>query len=118
MGCRRFGNVEVRDIPGKPGSYRMIMHMLPHFQLDRLSALERAAFLLHDVFDCSFGEVAAALGRSEAACRQLASRARLHVREARPFRDAFLYGLVIMVLLFRPQGLFAAGGKLKSRLKR
>jgi type VI secretion system ImpC/EvpB family protein len=32
------GNVEVRDIPGKPGSYRMIMHMLPHFQLDRLSA--------------------------------------------------------------------------------
>jgi type VI secretion system ImpC/EvpB family protein len=32
------GNVEVRDIAGKPGSYRMIMHMLPHFQLDRLSA--------------------------------------------------------------------------------
>ena len=52
--------------------------------LDRLSPLERAAFLLHDVFDCSFGEVATALGRSEAACRQLASRARLHVREARP----------------------------------
>src|SRR5262245_10250625 len=52
--------------------------------LDRLSALERAAFLLHDVFDCSFGEVASALDRSEAACRQLASRARTHVREARP----------------------------------
>ncbi len=52
--------------------------------LDRLSPLERAAFLLHDVFDCSFGEVAGALGRSEAACRQLASRARTHVREARP----------------------------------
>ena len=52
--------------------------------LDRLSALERAAFLLHDVFDCSFGEVATALGRSEAACRQLASRARTHVRAARP----------------------------------
>jgi type VI secretion system ImpC/EvpB family protein len=32
------GNVEVRDIAGSPGSYRMIMHMLPHFQLDRLSA--------------------------------------------------------------------------------
>jgi len=44
--------------------------------LDRLSALERAAFLLHDVFDCSFSEVASALDRSEAACRQLASRAR------------------------------------------
>jgi RNA polymerase sigma-70 factor (ECF subfamily) len=52
--------------------------------LDRLSALERAAFLLHDVFDFSFGEVAAALDRSEAACRQLASRARAHVRAARP----------------------------------
>jgi len=52
--------------------------------LDRLSALERAAFLLHDVFDCSFGEVASALDRSEAACRQLAARARAHVREARP----------------------------------
>ena len=51
--------------------------------LDRLSALERAAFLLHDVFDCSFGEVASALDRSEAACRQLASRARAHVRESR-----------------------------------
>jgi RNA polymerase sigma-70 factor (ECF subfamily) len=52
--------------------------------LDRLSPLERAAFLLHDVFDFSFGEVAAALDRSEAACRQLASRARDHVRAARP----------------------------------
>jgi RNA polymerase sigma-70 factor (ECF subfamily) len=52
--------------------------------LDRLSPLERAAFLLHDAFDFSFSEVAAALNRSEAACRQLASRARAHVRAARP----------------------------------
>jgi RNA polymerase sigma-70 factor (ECF subfamily) len=52
--------------------------------LDRLSPLERAAFLLHDVFDCSFTEVARALERSEPACRQLAARARAHVREARP----------------------------------
>jgi RNA polymerase sigma-70 factor (ECF subfamily) len=52
--------------------------------LDRLSPLERAAFLLHDVFDFSFNEVAAALERSEAACRQLAARARGHVRQARP----------------------------------
>jgi RNA polymerase sigma-70 factor (ECF subfamily) len=52
--------------------------------LDRLSPLERAAFLLHDVFDFSFSEVAAAVGRSEAACRQLAARARAHVRTARP----------------------------------
>jgi RNA polymerase sigma-70 factor (ECF subfamily) len=52
--------------------------------LDRLSPLERAAFLLHDVFDVPFSEVAATLGRSEAACRQLAARARRDVREARP----------------------------------
>jgi RNA polymerase sigma-70 factor (ECF subfamily) len=52
--------------------------------LDRLSPLERAAFLLHDVFDFSFSEVASALERSEAACRQLATRARAHVRAARP----------------------------------
>lgn len=52
--------------------------------LERLSALERAAFLLHDVFDFPFAQVAAALGRSEAACRQLASRARDRVRASRP----------------------------------
>jgi RNA polymerase sigma-70 factor, ECF subfamily len=52
--------------------------------LDRLSPLERAAFLLHDVFDYSFAQVAHALGRSEDACRQLASRARTRVRKARP----------------------------------
>jgi RNA polymerase sigma-70 factor (ECF subfamily) len=52
--------------------------------LDRLSPLERAAFLLHDVFDYSFTQVADALGRKEAACRQLASRARARVRESRP----------------------------------
>jgi RNA polymerase sigma-70 factor (ECF subfamily) len=52
--------------------------------LERLSPLERAAFLLHEVFDFSFSEVAAALERNEAACRQLAARARAHVREVRP----------------------------------
>jgi len=52
--------------------------------LDRLSPLERAAFLLHDVFDFSFNEVATAVERSDAACRQLAARARAHVRAARP----------------------------------
>jgi RNA polymerase sigma-70 factor (ECF subfamily) len=52
--------------------------------LDRLSPLERAAFLLHDVFDFSFAEVANTLERSEAACRQLATRARADVRAVRP----------------------------------
>ncbi|WP_113553163.1 sigma-70 family RNA polymerase sigma factor [Ensifer adhaerens] len=52
--------------------------------LERLSPLERAAFLLHDVFGQSFDEVAATIDRDAAACRQLAARARTHVREERP----------------------------------
>jgi RNA polymerase sigma-70 factor, ECF subfamily len=52
--------------------------------LERLSPLERAAFLLHDVFGLEFDEVAATIQRDPAACRQLAARARTHVRESRP----------------------------------
>lgn len=56
--------------------------------LERLSPLERAAFLLHDVFDVSFLEIAEILERSDAAVRQLASRARKAIRENRPGRSA------------------------------
>jgi RNA polymerase sigma-70 factor (ECF subfamily) len=52
--------------------------------LERLSPLERAAFLLHDVFDVALPAVAEALDRSPATVRQLASRARRHVAQARP----------------------------------
>ena len=52
--------------------------------LERLSPLERAAFLLHDVFGLGFDEIAATIGRAPEACRQLAGRARTHVRAARP----------------------------------
>jgi RNA polymerase sigma-70 factor (ECF subfamily) len=52
--------------------------------LERLSPLERAAFLLHDVFEVGFAEIAATLGRNEAACRQLAARGRAHVQASRP----------------------------------
>lgn len=55
--------------------------------LERLTPLERAAFLLHDVFDQPFDEVAETLGRTSAACRQLAARARTHVRAAAPRRE-------------------------------
>lgn len=72
--------------------------------LERLAPLERAAFLLHDVLDVPFGEVAQTLGRSEPAVRKLASRAREHVRDERRqtsgdrgellrVRDAFLAAL-------------------------
>lgn len=49
--------------------------------LERLSPLERAAFLLHDVFGATFEEVAKSIGRSPLAARQLASRARTNVRK-------------------------------------
>lgn len=52
--------------------------------LERLSPLERAAFLLHDVFDMDYPEIASILDRSEAACRQLATRGRDHVRDEKP----------------------------------
>lgn len=52
--------------------------------LERLSPLERAAFLLHDVFGVGFAEIGETIGKDPAACRQLASRARIHVRAARP----------------------------------
>ncbi|MBK7078453.1 MAG: RNA polymerase sigma factor SigJ [Myxococcales bacterium] len=52
--------------------------------LERLSPAERAAFLLAEVFDYSHAEVAAILGKSEEACRQLAARARRAVRDGRP----------------------------------
>lgn len=49
--------------------------------LDQLSASERAAYILHDLFDYSFDEIAAILDKSSAACRKLASRGRAKVQE-------------------------------------
>jgi RNA polymerase sigma-70 factor, ECF subfamily len=56
--------------------------------LERLSPLERAVFVLREVFGFSFPETAAAVGRSEAACRQLAVRARRHMEAGRPRFEA------------------------------
>lgn len=52
--------------------------------LERLSPLERAVFVLRDVFAFDFAEIADAVGRSETACRQLAGRARRHMEAGRP----------------------------------
>ncbi|MFD3513458.1 RNA polymerase sigma-70 factor [Streptomyces sp. NPDC058657] len=52
--------------------------------LERLSPLERAAFVLREVFGFGFDEVAEAVGRSEQACRQLVVRARRHMQAGRP----------------------------------
>jgi RNA polymerase sigma-70 factor (TIGR02957 family) len=52
--------------------------------LESLSPEQRAVLLLHDVFDYGFAEIAAIVGKSEAAVRQLATRARRHVEQRRP----------------------------------
>jgi RNA polymerase sigma-70 factor (ECF subfamily) len=56
--------------------------------LERLAPDERAAFLLHDVFDVGYGDIASVLDRSEAACRQVVHRARERVRGERKRFDA------------------------------
>jgi RNA polymerase sigma-70 factor (ECF subfamily) len=52
--------------------------------LERLGPDERAAFLLHDVFDADYADIASALGKTEAAVRQIVSRARTRVADERP----------------------------------
>ncbi|MFD5452805.1 RNA polymerase sigma factor SigJ [Streptomyces sp. NPDC127100] len=60
------------------------VHMAFLVVLESMTPAERVAFVLHDVFRYSFPEVAEIVGRSPAACRQLASSARRRVRDARP----------------------------------
>src|SRR5258708_37263758 len=52
--------------------------------LEQLTPVERAAYLLHEVFDYSHGEVAGMLDKKEATCRQIYHRARARIREGRP----------------------------------
>src|SRR5262249_10314399 len=63
--------------PNDEGDENVTLPLL--LALERLSPLERAAFLLHDVFGVSFEEIAETIGREPSACRQLASRARAQV---------------------------------------
>lgn len=79
--------------------------------LDRLAPLERAVFLLADVFGEPYANIAEAVGRSEVACRQIASRARRRVREERADRAAadedLLAGLVGALVLGDVDGVLA-----------
>jgi RNA polymerase sigma-70 factor, ECF subfamily len=52
--------------------------------LERLNPIERAVFLLREVFEYDYAEIAAAVGRTETNCRQILRRAREHVHAARP----------------------------------
>lgn len=77
---------EAQYMPGPETMHELASDLSFAFMLtlERLSPLERAAFLLHDVFDMSYADIAAALGRTETACRQLAARARSNVHANRP----------------------------------
>ncbi|WP_414653822.1 sigma-70 family RNA polymerase sigma factor [Geminicoccus sp.] len=73
----------VEDLPSDAFETAQEVSVAMLMALERLSPLERAVFILHDVFEMGFQELAAVLERSEAACRQLAVRARVHVQDAR-----------------------------------
>jgi RNA polymerase sigma-70 factor (ECF subfamily) len=72
------------DDPERSAELADSVSMAALLLLERLSPLERAVFVLRDVFGFGFGEIAAAVGRSEAACRQLTVRARQHMTQGRP----------------------------------
>src|SRR5690606_15663478 len=94
--------------------------------LERLAPEERAAFLLHDVFDTSYEDIARVLDRTEAACRQIVHRARSRVRRdrrrfdadaeaLRRLRDAFTAALdaqdeEALLQLFAPDATWTADG--------
>ena len=70
--------------PERPSELASDLSMAFLVVLERLAPEERAAFLLRDVFDCGYPELAGALGKSQAACRQIVHRARERVRRDRP----------------------------------
>ncbi|MGH2401210.1 MAG: RNA polymerase sigma-70 factor [Candidatus Limnocylindria bacterium] len=73
-----------RDDPAAQVEQAESLSMAFLLLLQRLSPAERAAFLLHDVFNYGYAEIARILDRSETSCRQLASRARRRVDSERP----------------------------------
>ena len=76
------------DDPARAAELADSVSMAALLLLERLSPLERAVFVLREVFGFGFDEVASAVGRSEEACRQLAVRARRHMDEGRPRFEA------------------------------
>ena len=72
------------DDPARSVELADAVSMAALLLLERLSPLERAVFVLREVFGFDFSEIAAAVGRSEGACRQLAVRARRHMAAGRP----------------------------------
>lgn len=70
--------------PARSAELADFVSMAALLLLERLSPLERAVFVLHEVFGFGYADVAATVGRSESACRQLAARARKHMVDGQP----------------------------------
>jgi RNA polymerase sigma-70 factor (ECF subfamily) len=80
--------IDLYEDPERSAELADSLSMAALLLLERLSPLERAVFVLREVFGFSFPEIASAVGRSKAACRQLAVRARRHVDAGRPRFEA------------------------------
>ena len=80
--------VDPYDDPARSAELADSVSMAALLLLERLSPLERAVFVLREVFRFEYDEIASAVGRSEDACRQLASRARRHMDAGKPRFDA------------------------------
>lgn len=77
--------LDVAPMPGQvPGEMADDLSMALLVVLERLTPAERAAYLLREAFDYDYPQIATILKKTEAACRQLVSRAQKHLREARP----------------------------------
>lgn len=74
------------SLPGADAAYEMAddLSMAMLMVMERLTPAERAAWLLRQAFDYDYPQIAVALKKSEAACRQLVSRAQKHLKDARP----------------------------------
>jgi RNA polymerase sigma-70 factor (ECF subfamily) len=80
--------VSQRPSPAEELEFASNLSMAFMVLLERLSPVERAAFLLHDIFDCAYADVARIVGKTETASRQLIHRARERVRTDKPRFEA------------------------------
>ncbi len=80
--------VDTREDPARQAEMADSLSLAFLVLLENLSPEQRAALLLHDVFDYDYAEIARVIGKSEANARQLATRARRHVDEGKPRFEA------------------------------
>ena len=83
-GCPNRSSFPTRQRRKKKSEFASDLSLAFLVLLERLSPLERAVFLLHDIFDCAYADIARIVGKTETASRQIVSRARERVRTDKP----------------------------------